>query len=270
MATLGAAVTDNFSIGVAEVRLGEMASAGKLSQANSIGLVDQANVSIAQTSVDLKGGFPRKLVASAVTEQTGTASATFREYSRRNMNIILGNGIPAAATDAATTVTADVLISATSLVVDDATGFAVGDVVVIYQEGKPESVSVVKLTAVDTVDPDGLTFAANSLTQAYVVANGTVKVYKANPVQIGAVSRVNYFAATLIQQGSSGDPVIWNFWKCSIGGNMDYATSAEDFASSTMELKILEPAASDYGVGGPLVHVADMIADHPMGMAILG
>jgi hypothetical protein len=51
---------------------------------------------------------------------------------------------------------------------------------------------------------------------------------------------------------------------------MDYATSAEDFASSTMELKILEPAASDYGVGGPLVHVADMIADHPMGMAILG
>lgn len=267
MATLGAAVTDNFSIGVAEVRLGAMSDASKLSQANSIGLVDQASVSIAQTSVDLKGGFPRKLVASAVTEQTGTASATFREYSRRNMNIILGNGIPAAATEVATTVTSDVLIGATDIVVADAAGFTIGDVVVIYQEGKPESVSVVKLTA---VDPDGLTFAANSLAQAYTVSAGTVKVYKANPVQIGAVSKVNYFAATLIQQGSSGDPVIWNFWKCSIGGNMDYATSAEDFASSTMELKILEPAAVDYAVGGPLEHVAGMIADHPMGMAILG
>lgn len=269
MATLGSPVTDNFSIGVAEVRLGTMQNAGKLAQSNSIGLVDDASVSIAQESVDLEGGFPRKLVASAVTRQTGTVSATFREYSRRNMNIILGNGIPAAVTEVSTTITADVLIGATTIAVADSAGFAVGDIVAIYQEGKPESVSVVKVTGVDTVDPDGLSFAANSLTQAYSVAAGTIKVYKANPIKIGAVSQINYFSASLIQMGASGDPVVWNFWKCAIGGNMDYQTNAEDFASSTMEIKILEPAAADYAVGGPLEHAATLIADHPMGMALL-
>jgi hypothetical protein len=267
MATLGSPVSDNFSIGVAEVRLGTMQNAGKLTQANSIGLVDEATVSIAQESVDLEGGFPRKLVASAVTRQTGTVSATFREYSRRNMDIILGNGIPEAVTSVATTVTADALITATSLTVADEAGFAPGDVVAVYQDGRPESVSVVKLTAVSA---DTLTFPANSLAQAYATAGGVINVYKANPVKLGAVSRINYFSATLVQLGSSGKPTVWNFWKCSIGGNMDYATSAEDFASSTMELKVLEPSATDYGVGGPLVHAAAMIADHPMGMAILG
>lgn len=269
MATLGSPVSDNFSIGVAEVRLGTLQNAGKLAQSNSIGLVDEATVSIAQESVDLEGGFPRKLVASAVTRQTGSVSATFREYSRRNMDIILGNGIPAAVTDAETTLTADALIGATDLVVADAANFSIGDVIVIYQEGKPESVSVTRVTAVDNAAPDGLTIPANSLAQAYTIANGTVKVYKANPIKIGAVSQINYFSATLIQLGSSGNPVVWNFWKCSIGGNMDYATSAEDFASSTMELKILEPSATDYGVGGPLAHAAELIALHPMGMAIL-
>lgn len=269
MAKLGSAQTDNFAIGVAEVRLGDMTSAGKLTQATSIGLVDDATVSVAQETVELEGGFPRKLVTSAIVKQTGTVSATFREYSRRNMNIILGNGIPATATEASTTITADVLIGATTVVTADSAGFTAGDICVIYQEGKPESVSVVKLTAVDTIDPDGLTFAANSLSQAYTVANGTIHVYKANPVKIGAVTQINYFSATLIQQGASGKPVVWNFWKCAIGGNMDYQTNATDYASSTLELKILEPSASDYGVGGPLAHVAATIEDHPMGLAVL-
>jgi hypothetical protein len=269
MAQLGSAQSDDFSIGVAEVRLGPLTAAGKLTQAHSIGLVDEATVSVAQESAELEGGFPRKLVASAVIRQSGTVSATFREMSRRNLDIILGNGIPAAVTEVSTTITADVLIGATDVVVADSAGFTVGDVAVIYQEGKPESVSVVKLTAVDTSAPDGLSFAANSLAQAYTVASGTVHVYKANPIKIGAVTRVNYFAATLIQQGASGRPIVWNLWKCSIGGNMEYATNAEDYASSTMELKILEPAAVDYGVGGDLYHVADQIADHPSGMAIL-
>ena len=240
-------------------------NAGKLNQSNSIGLVDEATVSVSQDSVDLEGGFPRKLVASAVVRQLGTITATFREYSRRNMDIVLGNGIPGAVTEAETTLTADVAASVTALPVDDETGFSVGDIVSVYQTGKPESVSLVKLTSVST---GSLGIAANSLTQAYATAGGAINVYKANPIKLGAVSQINYFSATLIQISSSGKPTVWNIWKCSIGGNVDYATSAEDFASSSMELKILEPGATD--IAGDLAHVADQIADHPMGLATLG
>jgi hypothetical protein len=270
MAKLGSAQTSAFAIGTAELRLGPMTSAGKLPQSMSVGLIDEATVSVAQESVELEGGFPRKLVASAIVKQTGTVSATLREMSRRNINIMLGNGIPAAVTDVATTITADVLVGATTVVTADSAGFTVGDVVVIYQEGKPESVSVVKLTGTDSVDPDGLSFAINSLTVGYEVANGTIHVYKANSIALGNVTQVNYFAATLIQQGATGKPVVWTAWKCAISGDMSYATNATDYASFGLELKLLEPSAEDYTeVGSPLYHVAAQIASNPMGFASL-
>lgn len=269
MAKLGAAQSNNFNIGVAELRLGPMASANKLTQANSVGLIDEATVAVAQESVELEGGFPRKLVASAIVKQTGTITATLREYSRKNLNVMIGNGVPAAVTAFDTTATADILVGASTISIPDGDGanFSVGDIVVIYQDGKPESVSVVRLTSVNTApSPDTIGFAANSLSQGYVVADGTVHIYKANATALGNVTQVNYFAASLIQQSSSGKPMVWNFWKCAVGGNMDYATNAKDFASSKMELKILEPSATD--VAGDLAPIAPIVANYPFGLVV--
>lgn len=268
MANLGSAVSNDFQIGVAELRLGTLANAGKLSQADSVGLIDEAAVKVSQTKVDLKGGFPRKVVKSAITEQLTTITAVLREYSRKNLSIMIGAGIPGASSSVATTITADVALNATDVVTTDSTGFSVGDIAVIYQEGKPETVSVVEITAVDLVAPTGLSFAANSMATALTAADGTIHVYKANQVAIGAVSKVNYFSATLIQQNDDGAPILWNFWKCSVGGDMDYKTSATDFGSSTMELSVLEPTAADVSVGGPLNAQAAKIAKHPMGMKV--
>lgn len=265
MAKLGSASSNSFSIGVAELRIGVLNKAGKLTQAESVGLIDDATATISQTTVELKGGFPRTLQASAITEQLGTVTATLREYSRRNLSILLGAGVTAAVTDTATTITADVATSATSLTVATGTGtpFAAGDVVVIYQTGKPETVSIVKLT---NAAANSLTIEANSIATALVVADGVIHVYKANQIALGAVDKVNYFSASLIQQGADGRPKVWNFWKASTGGNLDYATNATDFASTKLELKILQPSIEDVAVSGGLYSQASLISAHPLGI----
>jgi len=264
--SLGQAQTNSFPIGTAELRVGAMSSAGKLDQSTSVGLIDEASANIAQTTVELKGGFPRLQVASAISEQTGSVSATLREASRRNLNVMLGNGIPAAATVVETTITADLLIGDGTATVAAGAAFTVGDICVIYQDGKPESVSVVKLTAKAA---GSVSFATNSLSMALQVANGTIRLYKANEVSLGNVTQVNYFAAALIQKGATGKPIVWNFWKASVGGNMDYATNSTDFASFKLELKLLQPSAVDTGVGGALNTQAAMIATNPFGMLIM-
>ncbi|MNR59408.1 hypothetical protein D3C85_1806630 [compost metagenome] len=78
-------------------------------------------------------------------------------------------------------------------------------------------------------------------------------------------------AAMVVQkENSSGRPLVWNFWKASISGNLEYATNADDFASTTMTLKCLQPAASEYGVGASLAHLSDIIPAHPIGFLALG
>ena len=97
MAKLGAPVTSKFPIGTAELRVGPLTKAGRLTQANSVGLVDQATVEVTQNSVDLKGGFPQLLIDTAIIDQEATISATLRESSRRNIKIMLGEGLDASA-----------------------------------------------------------------------------------------------------------------------------------------------------------------------------
>jgi hypothetical protein len=271
MAKLGSAQTKKFSIGTAEVRVGPLASAGRVTQANSIGLVDSATVEVTQTSVDLKGGFPQQIQDTAVTEQATTMSATLREMSRRNLKILLGEGLDAGAApvDVASLVVTAVLVDGTSFDVTASEGanFAVGDTVVIYPDGQPENVSVDKITGIAT---DTIT-VANGLAVAVDGTADTIHIYVANQIAIGAVTQTNYFSVSLVQaENSTGRPVGFNFWKAALGGSMTFATNATDFASNDLSLKILQPASSEFGAGQPLVHLADVIPNNPTGMYMGG
>jgi hypothetical protein len=42
-------------------------------------------------------------------------------------------------------------------------------------------------------------------------------------------------------------------------------TNAEDFASTDIEINLLEPAASEYASGGDLVHLNNIIPTNPIG-----
>lgn len=277
MAKLGSAITPKFDIGTAEMRLGPMAKANLLEQSDSIGLIDEATYTVNQTSVDLLGGFPKTLIDTAVTEQTATISATMREYSRRNLRIMLGDGLAGTApTEIKSTLDTAADLASGANVVNVNTGdgslFTADDVVIIYPTGRPQDVSVLQVLSVAV---DALTMKTGHATVAdynALTETGTVfNIYVAHQVPIGNVTRTNYFSVMLIQQeNSSGNPKIVSFWKGAVAGSMEVATGADDFASSTMEIKLLQPAISDFATGADLENMADLINLHPTGMLLNG
>lgn len=126
MANIGAAKSRKFAIGTSELRIGPLSSAGKLTQDYTVGLVDSVVLSVEQTVVDLKGGFPQTIMDSAVTDQSAQVTATCREFSRRNLGIMLNQGLAYVSdddtNDAKTTLSAGVApITATAAAVSGGT-----------------------------------------------------------------------------------------------------------------------------------------------------
>lgn len=265
---LGSPVTNKFQIGTAEFRVGALTSAMKLTQAHSIGLVDSVSMSIAQESVDLEGSFPKQLMDTAIVRQTVEISVVLREYSRRNLKIAIGDGVATAVTDISTTAASPATAGTTSLSVQTGLGasFTAGDLVVTYKTGAPENVQIMRVQSIST---DTLTLDTDTPLIFDVASSDPVFIAK--QVALGAVSQTNYMSAMVIQkENSTGRPIVWNFWKAAISGNLDYATNADDFASTTTTFKCLQPAAAEYGVGKPLAHLADIIPSHPIGFFAMG
>lgn len=263
MAKLGSPQTSKYSIGTAELRIGPMTSALKLTQAHSVGVIDNANLSVNQNSVDLLGGFPRVILDTAIVSQESVITATLREYSRRNMQVLLGEPVPAAQpADVATTTSGAISAAATAIAVADETGFAQGDVIVLYEAGLSEEMTVARVESV----------AANLITLdsdtpvLFDLATGAV-VFHAQSVPIGNISTTNYFAVQLIQtERKTGRPIGFHFWKAAIGAGMEFGTNAEDFASTELNLKLLQPAATEYVSGADLFHIADLVPSNPTGL----
>lgn len=265
---LGSPQSNKFQIGTAELRIGPLTSAMKLLQTHSMGLVDSVSITIGQESVDLEGMFPRQLVDSAIVRQSAEVSAVLREYSRRNLKVAIGEGVATASADVATTIASAGTAGATTIAVLAGQGpsFTVGDLVVTYKTAAPENVQILRVQSIAT---DTLTLDTDT-PLLFDIANAD-PIFIAKQVAIGAVSKTNYMAAMVVQkENSTGRPIVWNFWKASISGNLDYQTNGEDFASTTTVLKCLAPSASEWGVGQPLAHLSDILPTHPIGFFALG
>lgn len=272
MAQLGSPVTNKFSIGTAEFRVGALSDANKLTQTNSVGLIDSATLEVTQNSVDLVGGFPQVIVDTAIVSQEATITATLREYSRKNLNLMLGEGFVAGTTDVSSNVVNDTVAGATSIIVTtgDAALFAAGDLVGVYPAARPEELQLLRVSSVDTTT-DTLTLDVGTPTIFDI--NGTtetVVIYKAQPLPVGAITATNYFSCQLVQKNRDGRPVTYTFWKAAIGAGMSLSTSASDFASTDLNVKLLQPSASEYATGGPLAHLANIIPSNPTGLIAVG
>lgn len=265
MASLGAAKTGKFAIGTAELRVGPLSLAGKLNRKHGVGLIDSATLNVEQTSVDLKGGFPQVIMDTQVVDQSAQITATLREFSRRNLGILLGQGLIYADSndgmdDAKTTLSGALSIGATSIGLTAAAGFAAGDWVSVYNATDAAESIIVKL--------GGTTGAiAEGFEPSIAMASGSV-VSRLAPIAVGNVSQVQYFSAQLVTiDRQSGRPKISNFWKLAIGSGMSLANNATDFASTEMVLKVLQPSLADYEqIGSPLYHLRNVIGAYPMGM----
>jgi hypothetical protein len=149
MSNLGAPRTKKTSIGTAELRIGVMSSAMRMAQHYSVGVVDDVTVEVAQETVDLMGQFPQVLIDSAVVNQTMAIKATLREFSRRNLHVLLGKGMPGNSGNvkASALLTADATAGATELSVSNINGFSTGQILTIWPKDKPEQVTVARLAS---------------------------------------------------------------------------------------------------------------------------
>ena len=273
MASLGAAKTGKFAIGTAELRVGPLTLAGKLNRKHGVGLIDSATLNVEQTSIDLKGGFPQVIMDTQVTDQSAQITATLREFSRRNLGILLGQGLLKVGNDsyddsndpindAKTTLTAALTVAPnTTISLASATGFSNGDWISIYNSTDAAETIITKLAS-------GATNALDAEFLATVEMPSGSIVSRLAPIAVGNVSQVQYFSVQMITiDRQSGRPKIANFWKAAIGSGMSLANNATDFASTEMVLKILQPSLADYGqVGAPLYHLRNIIGQYPMGM----
>lgn len=265
---IGSPRTNKFKIGTAEVRVGPLSLAGQLTQAHSIGLLDNVTVEVTQESLDLEGGFPKVPVDTAIVKQSAAVNATLREYSRRNLRLMMGAGVEATGpVGVSSLLTADETSGAVALDVTAGTGtnFVVGSLVVIYSLLAPEKVSVCLVTAVAA---NIVTLSADTPTLFdYSGTTNDAVIFTANPVSIGNITNANYVSVQVLQQErATGRPIGYNFWKAAISSGLSDGSNADDFASTELGLKILVPAASEYAVSGVMDHLAAVIPDYPLGM----
>jgi hypothetical protein len=267
---LGSPKTRKALIGTFDLRIGPQTLAGKLTADHSVGIIDQVKLDLQMDSVDLMSGFPQKPVDTAITKFVTGFTATLRESSRRNLNVLLGNGLfayDAANLDVSTSVTVPVgglTTAATALTIAaPATGsFAAGDTVVIYDVANPGNVTI---SVIATLVGTAVTLQANLGLAADIPAGASVRIYKAQTIAGGNITGVNYFAAQLIRldRGTSR-PVGFNFWKTAISSGLSLSASVTEFASLELQLKALEPAASEYATGANLAHLATIIPGNPV------
>lgn len=265
---LGSPITDKFPIGTAEIRLAPLNQALKMMPSHSIGQLDDVTISVSNTTVQKKVGFPQRTVANAITENVVTITGTVGEYSRRNMQILAGEAPEALVPDAASSLASAATTGATSitLAAGDGSKFTAGQLIVIYVDGRPELMQVTKIESITT---DTITLATG-LALLHDFPATLTKVFAAQPIG-KAITKTNYFAAQVIQsQFSDGRPIAWNFWKVSNSGGLEVALNPNDFATTTIELEAMEPSAAEFQVGGPLAHVADLIAEYPVYLAAPG
>lgn len=270
MAKLGDARTSRFLISAPEVRVGPLDQANKLKQEHSIGLLNSATVSFAVESVDLEGGLPRVLYDTAVTSQPGSVAVEMREYSRRNLQMLLGYTPSATASmDVKSNVAADATAGAVTIDVtaSDGANFSAGQLVGIYQDG-PTNTANISYCKIESIATDTLTFIAETpLLFDYAIGD---HLFNAQPLALGAIDQTNYFTLQVLGTRRDGTPSGFLFWKCALSAGLEMAYSADDFGTNPGEFKVLNPSAAEYGTGGPLEHVAELIADFPLGIYLGG
>lgn len=271
--------TNKFQIGNAEVRIGPQTKANKLTQANSVGLLESCTVRFDQQSVELKAGIPKTLIDSKIIETTITVEARAYEYSRRNIMVMTNGGVLDIANEPAEAmgdIKAAANTSATTFQTSIPHGsLAVGDLLVVYSPGSPEKVSVVRVdnkAAGTTGNESGSTVTiVPAKTPLLFDITTSDKVYRANQLALGANNATNYFTLDVFGlENASGKPIGFKFWKAAVSGGLEYSFSNDNYAVTPLTFKILLPAASEYAALAPLAHMSDIIPLHPLGMQFQG
>lgn len=282
---LGQNQTTNFQIGNAEIRIGTMARANRLTQSDSMGLIQSATVKVSQESVDLEAGLPKTLIDTAIVRSVITVEAQAYEYSRRNILTMTGGSLsnPTLSASAAAGTVATAVGSATNLSSPGSsasiniTGIQPADLlngalVVVSQASDPSQVSVLKLIQDATTYSGGCTITYNpSLTPLLSSLSVGDIAYKANQIGLGGNTQTNYFTLDVLGvDHSTGRPTGFKFWKAAVSGGLEYSFSNDNYAVTPLTFKVLMPSQSDVSGALTTAGINGMVPAHPFGMFFNG
>ena len=271
MASLGAPVTGQNIIGTFEVRIGPQASAGKLRQSHSVGVIDSFTLDLRQETADMLAGFPQEPADTAIVSQVSGLSFQMREYSVRNLNMMLGNGVVAQAgsnyvgrVDTAAAVEKD----AESLVLNnDSSAPVVGDTLTIHHATDRSLVFVVYVKSASTASGQSTIGFEPSLPLG-LEAGGDYRAYKTAALAFGQQSKVQYFSCGLVQlDRANNQPLVFDFWKAALETGPQISTGGAEFASTEVKLKFLEPTISEHATIYPDIYTE--FAEFPVGRYVM-
>lgn len=244
---LGEAQTNKFLFGAPELRVGPLSEAGVLTQAHSLGVIEDAGLTYTREFTEKRGGPGNPVLARGISSSDAMITGSISELTRRNLSLLVGDGIASDADrDLLTTITAVAAIGDTTISVaavsQGATNLATGDILNIYPVGRPEHIQSVTITSIAalviTIDQP-LIYALVALDMvSLAVATG-----------IGAVCGESYITVQLVSTLTSGTPFLVHGWYGSITSGLELSTNNSSFSTSSLEISLYPTPSSLTSVG---------------------
>ena len=241
----GLAMTNRFMLGAATLLLGAQADLFNLTRAqHSVGLIKNFALTAEPSFTDLTQGVKNTLVYSVMTGNTARASAEMYEFTVRNLAYVaqLNGATIQTATNIETTLSAAVTGSsgtpATTITVTSATGFAVGDWILIQDPLVPDDSIVRKIATIATN-----TITTNPNIQRNLAANAVVR--RVNVIDVGSKEEQPFFSAMVLGTLADGSEIAVALPKVRITNGLNMAFQSNDYGNMPIELGIYDLTPTD-------------------------
>lgn len=240
--------TSEFFIGDLDVRVStDLTKAGELGPEHSIGLLQDAKVTMNTNQVKLQAGFPQRTYASVVTSRELMVSGSLNEYSISNLALIYGDNdalvAAAAASGVTTTTTAAVVASDVTIDVTSATGITAGDTIYLYNASDASDVFVAEVASI----------AVNEITvtlpipRAFAIGS---KVSLVQSIELGSSDNAKELTIQVVGvMPLDGSPFVYDIWKGTISGSAEVASSTQAFGALQFQIEPLQPSSQEIAAG---------------------
>ena len=237
--------TSEFFIGDLDIRVStDLTKAGELGPDDSIGLLQDAKITMNTNEVKLKSGFPERTYASAVVSRDLVVAGSFNEYSISNLALVYGDNDALAAAVAATnhegTLASAAVADAVTLTVQTGEGadFA-GKTVYVYRHDDPSDVFVTKCT---TVSVDEITLD-RGIPRDLAIGDHVAIV---ESVELGSEDNTQELTIQVVgTMPLDGTPFVYDIWKGTIAGSAEMSSSTQNFGALPFTIEPLQPAAHE-------------------------
>ena len=241
--------TSEFFIGDLDIRVNtDLTKAGELGPNDSIGLLQDAKITMNTNEVKLKSGFPERTYASAVVSRELSIAGSFNEYSISNLALVYGDNDALAAAVTATNHEGTLAVASaaaeTELTVQTGEGanFA-GKTVYVYSHLNPSDVFVTKCAsvAVDVITLD------RAIPRDLVIGDHVAVV---ESVELGSESNTQELTVQVVgTMPLDGTPFVYDIWKGTIAGTAEMSSSTQNFGALPFTIEPLQPAAYEIAAG---------------------